>query len=96
MKCSDSLKSVRAKRNFVAKQTQEASSTGNVTLRNCGDIRTGTIAVWEAYRCLYCGEYFNQAMAEDHFGMTRKQYFRGNPRKQKNFQKLKNTSCTDL
>jgi len=72
MKCSDSQKSIRAKRAFVAKQTQEAESTGHVTLRNCGEIRT--IPVWMAFRCLYCGEYFNQVMAEDHFGMTRKQF----------------------
>ncbi len=75
MKCSDSPESVKAKRDFVAKQTKEACSTGDVTLRNCGDIRTGTIPVWMAFRCLYCGEYFNQTMAEDHFGMTREQFF---------------------
>ena len=74
MKCSDSPESVAAKRAFVAKQTKEAASTGNVTLRNCGEIRTGTIPVWVAFRCLYCGEYFNQTMAEDHFGMTREQF----------------------
>ena len=73
MKCSDSAESVKAKRNFVAKQTQEAESMGYVTLRNCGEIRTGTIPVWMAFRCLYCGEYFNQTMAEEHFGMTRKE-----------------------
>jgi len=75
MKCPDSIKSVEAKRAFVTKQTNEAEATGNVTLRNCGEIRTGTIPVWMAFRCLYCGEYFNKTMAEDHFGMTRKQFF---------------------
>ncbi len=75
MKCSDSIKSVKAKREFVARQTKEARLTGDVTLRNCGEIRTGTIPVWEAFRCLYCGEYFNQTMAEEHFGMTREQFF---------------------
>ncbi len=74
MKCSDSPKSINAKRDFVAKQSKEASSTGYVTLRDCGEIRTGTIPVWMAFRCLYCGEYFNQTMAEDHFGMTREQF----------------------
>ncbi len=74
MKCSDSPESINAKRDFVTKQTNEASSTGYVTLRDCGEIRTGTIPVWMAFRCLYCGEYFNQAMAEDHFGMTREQF----------------------
>ena len=75
MKCSDTPESVEAKRKFVEKQTNEASSTGDVTLRDCGDIRTGTIPVWMAFRCLYCGEYFNQTMAEDHFGMTRERFF---------------------
>lgn len=74
MKCSDSPESIKAKRDFVAKQTNEAASTGHVTLRDCGEIRTGTIPVWLAFRCLYCGEYFNQTMAEDHFGMTRAQF----------------------
>ncbi len=75
MKCSDSPKSIKAKHDFVAKQTHEAATTGNVTLRDCGEIRTGTIPVWMAFRCLYCGEYFNQSMAEDHFGITREQFF---------------------
>ncbi len=74
MKCLDSPKSVKAKRDFVAKQLKEARTTGNVTLRDCGEIRTGTIPVYLAFRCLYCGEYFNQSMAEDHFGMTREQF----------------------
>ena len=74
MKCSDSPESINAKRTFVAMQTLEASSTGHVTLRNCGEIRTGTIPVWVAFRCLYCGEYFNRTMAEEHFGMTREQF----------------------
>ena len=77
MHCLDSQESVEAKRKFVAKQTKEASSTCQVTLRNCGEIRTGTIPVWMAFRCLYCGEYFNQTMAEEHFGITRKQLFEG-------------------
>ena len=75
MKCLDSPESVEAKRAFVAKQLKEARTTGNVTLRDCGEIRTGTIPVYLAFRCLYCGEYFNQSMAEDHFGMTREQFF---------------------
>ena len=79
MECLDSPKSIKAKRAFVSKQTQEAESTGYVTLRNCGEIRTGTIPVWMAFRCLYCGEYFNQTMAEDHFGMTRKRFLSKDP-----------------
>ena len=29
-----------------------------------------------AFRCLYCGEYFNQTMAEGHFGMSREEFFK--------------------
>ena len=75
MRCQDTKETVEEKRNFVAKQTREASTTGHVTLRNCGEIRTGTIPLWMAFRCLYCGEYFNQSGAEEHFGITREKYF---------------------
>jgi len=74
MNCPDTKESVEAKRDFVAKQTFEAR-TGHVTLRNAGEIRRGTIPVWLAFRCLYCGEYFNQRTAEEHFGMTREEFF---------------------
>jgi hypothetical protein len=30
-----------------------------------------------AYRCLYCGEYFSQSGAEEHFGKTRIEYNEG-------------------
>ena len=54
---------------WVAQQTFEAANTGKVT------IRTGyVIPVWLAFRCLYCGEYFNQRGAEEHFGKTRSEY----------------------
>ena len=75
MKCLDSIESAEAKRDFVAKQLKEARTTGDVTLRDCGEIRTGTIPVYLAFRCLYCGEYFNQTMAEEHFGITREEFF---------------------
>lgn len=84
MKCPDTPKTVEAKRKFVTLQTKDAENTGLVTLRNHGEIRTGSLPVWMAYRCLYCGEYFNQAMAEEHFGITRKEFFerknQGRPR----------------
>lgn len=70
MNCPDTEETVEAKRAFVAKQTNEAKETDRVTIRGCG-----TIPVWIAYRCLYCGEYFNQSMAEEHFGMTREEFF---------------------
>jgi len=75
MECKDTKETVCEKRDFVAKQTTEAMTTGFVTLRNCGEIRTRTIPVWSAFRCLYCGEYFNQKMGEEHFGMSRKEFF---------------------
>lgn len=75
LNCPDTKKEIEAKRAFVARQANEASKTGNVTLRNCDELRRGTIPVWLAYRCLYCGEYFNQKMAEEHFGMTREEFF---------------------
>ena len=62
-------KELAAKREFVAKQTQEAQSTGYVTVRN-----NRKIPVWMAFRCLYCGEYFGQGGAEAHFGMKRSEY----------------------
>lgn len=54
---------------WVAQQTLEASRTGKVTVRS-----GHTIPVWLAFRCLYCGEYFSQAGAEEHFGMARAEY----------------------
>ncbi len=53
---------------WVRRQTNEARK-GTVTVRN-----GKTIPVWMAFRCLYCGEYFNQVEAERHFGQTRKDY----------------------
>lgn len=51
---------------WVSRQTQEAARTNEVTIRN------GTkVPVWMAFRCLYCGEYFNQMGAEHHFGKSR-------------------------
>ena len=63
----------RAKRilkcDWVTQQTFEACRTGKVT------VRTGhTIPVWLAFRCLFCGEYFSQSGAEEHFGTSRADY----------------------
>ena len=70
MNCPDTEETIEQKRAFVRKQISQAMDTGYVTIRNCG-----TIPLWAAYRCLYCGEYFNQTTAEQHFGMTRQEYF---------------------
>lgn len=53
---------------WVSQQTQEAQS-GKVSLRN-----GSRIPIRFAYRCLYCGEYFSQVGAEEHFGKTREEY----------------------
>ena len=60
---------------WVSKQTLEACNTHSVTLRN-----GNSIPVWGAYRCLFCGEYFSQIGAEEHFGKTRSGYNREVPR----------------
>ncbi len=60
---------------YIVAQTLEAK-TGRVTTR-CG----GSIPVWIAYRCLYCGEYFNQTEAEIHFGKTRTEHVKALARK---------------
>ncbi len=54
---------------WVAEQTIQASKTGKVTVRS-----GHTIPVWVAFRCLYCGEYFSQSGAEEHFGTKRAEY----------------------
>lgn len=54
---------------WVAQQTFEASKTGKVTVRS-----GHKIPVWLSFRCLYCGEYFSQGGAEEHFGTKRADY----------------------
>lgn len=54
---------------WVTQQTAEACKTGKVTVRS-----GHRIPVWLAFRCLYCGEYFSQSGAEEHFGTTRADY----------------------
>ena len=56
---------------WVAKQTYQAAHTGKVTVRS-----GHTIPVWLAFRCLYCGEYFSQTAAEEHFGENRGDYYK--------------------
>ena len=66
-----------AKCAWVRNQTMMARD-GSVVLRN-GSV----IPVWCAFRCLYCGEYFNQAGAEEHFGKTRIEYNEDRPEVQR-------------
>ena len=51
---------------WVYQQTFEASRTNQVRIRN-----GKRIPVWQSFRCLFCGEYFSQKGAEEHFGQTR-------------------------
>lgn len=34
------------------------------------------VPIMHAFRCLYCGEWYCQTCAEDHFGMTREEWAR--------------------
>jgi len=54
---------------WVARQTREAAQNNYVT-----DRRGISIPLFMAYRCLYCGEYFAQTQAEEHFGTIRAGY----------------------
>jgi len=79
---------------WVAEQTIEASKTGKVTVRS-GHI----IPVWLSFRCLYCGEYFNQIGAEEHFGMKRTDYVddgSGNTIKETEVIKVKRIKKSDI
>ena len=60
---------LQEKRKLVLSQLREAHKTGQVTVAG-----GSKISLWSAFRCLYCGEYFDQKGAEEHFGITRKQY----------------------
>ncbi len=53
---------------WIQRQTIQAKN-GHITIRNGMKIPT-----WIAFRCLYCGEYFNQSGAEEHFGKSRIDY----------------------
>jgi len=61
---------ILTKSQWVQRQFARAVS-GFVPLRN-GKI----IPVRFAFRCLYCGEFFGQKEAEEHFGQTREEYNR--------------------
>ena len=56
---------------WFAKQFREAVDTDSITCE-CGR----SIPLRFAYRCLYCGCYFCQRCAEEHFGKTRAQYLK--------------------
>lgn len=64
------------KRKTVAKQLMQAAREGKVDC-SCGKI----IPTHLMYRCLYCGEFYCQKCAEDHFGKTRQKYM-----EEKNYQ----------
>lgn len=57
--------------NFVMKQTKEMLDPIRPFVR-CGCLKK----LWpqNAFRCLYCGEWYCKECAEKHFGKTVKQY----------------------
>lgn len=59
------------KEEWVEKQTKEANDKGRPFVR-CGCLKK----LWmpEAYKCLYCKEWFCECCAEIHFDKTIKQY----------------------
>ena len=65
------------KRTLVIAQLREIRETSHVT--TAGGHR---LPVWAAFRCLYCGEFFARKGAEEHFGMTRENYFKKQKRKE--------------
>lgn len=77
---SDKKEEIEAdiKRAFVRKQFEEAKGPGHVTC-GCG-LR---LPLRFAYRCLYCGEFYCQSCAEEHFGKTREEYFKKKEKKEK-------------
>lgn len=59
------------KRAFVRKQTEQAMNKGRPFVR-CGCLKK--LQMPEAYKCLYCGEWYCAPCAEEHFGKTREEY----------------------
>ena len=64
----------KSKQDFVAKQFREAMYQEGKTVQEvtCGCGLTMPLRF--AYKCLYCGEFYCQSCAEQHFGKTREQY----------------------
>ena len=61
------------KREFVTKQLQE------LIRQDCNNILVSCecdkkIPIHLAFRCLYCGQYYCQKCAEEHFGKSREDY----------------------
>lgn len=58
------------KAEFVMNQLREIKNSRPKVTCNCG-----TLIYWfNAFRCLYCGEFYCQSCAEEHFGKTRKEW----------------------
>ena len=55
---------------FVAAQWKQAKGPQPDVVCGCGL----KLPLRFAYRCLYCGEFYCQSCAEQHFGKTREQY----------------------
>ena len=55
------------KRAFVRKQTEQVMDKGRPFVR-CGCLRK--LQMYQAYKCLYCEEWYCRECAEVHFGKT--------------------------
>lgn len=64
------------KSEFVEKQTAESKDKYRPFVR-CGCMRK--LWMHEAYKCLYCDEWYCKTCAESHFGKTVEQYRIENP-----------------
>ena len=59
------------KRNIVYKQQKQAMMVSKVTCE-CNL----TIPLYHVTRCYYCGEYYCEKCAAEHFGKSREQYLK--------------------
>jgi predicted nucleic acid binding AN1-type Zn finger protein len=55
---------------FARRQFNQAKGIRPHVTCKCGQ----TMPLRFAYKCLYCGEYFCQSCAEEHFGKTLEEY----------------------
>lgn len=60
------------KRDLLLKQHAQAMTGSKAVDCHCGS----TVAIHNAYRCLYCGLWFCAPCAEEHFGMSLDYYDR--------------------
>lgn len=64
----------QAKAEFVAKQFNEAKYHEGESVQKVTCACGTCMPLRFAYKCLYCGQFYCQTCAEEHFGKTREQY----------------------